>query len=381
MRPADDAPEIGFSEERALLAQTASDLLAKRCDFAAVRAALASPRGYDPALYRELAELGWLGLSLPGEYGGSELPLSALVSVCEPMGQHVFASPFLATTLAAQALLHAGNQTQRQAHLPELASGRALASLALFEPHGSYEPEHVAATAEPTADGFVLSGTKTSVLDAQHAAFVIVAARLRSELSLFLVPAAELQGRLRTEVLVDETRRSARLDLSGLRVPSAALLDGAEASAALRHVLRLAWLLTAADMAGGAEGVLQLTLDYLRTRKQFGKAIGSYQALKHPMVEIMCAIEEGRSLLYRAATALENAAPDAEIALRMAKAQLGETYTHAADRSIQFHGAIGFTYECHAQLFLRRAQWLEHSFGDARHQRRHLADLLWPPSA
>jgi alkylation response protein AidB-like acyl-CoA dehydrogenase len=218
-------------------------------------------------------------------------------------------------------------------------------------------------------------------LDAQHAAFVIVAARLRSELSLFLLPAAELQGRLRTEVLVDETRRSARLDLSGLRVPSAALLDGAEASAALGHVLRLAWLLTAADMAGGAEGVLQLTLDYLRTRKQFGKAIGSYQALKHPMVEIMCAIEEGRSLLYRAATALENAAPDAEIALRMAKAQLGETYTHAADRSIQFHGAIGFTYECHAQLFLRRAQWLEHSFGDARHQRRHLADLLWPPSA
>jgi alkylation response protein AidB-like acyl-CoA dehydrogenase len=99
------------------------------------------------------------------------------------------------------------------------------------------------------------------------------------------------------------------------------------------------------------------------------------------MVEIMCAIEEGRSLLYRAATALESAAPDVEVALRMAKAQLGETYTHAADRSIQFHGAIGFTYECHAQLFLRRAQWLEHSFGDARHQRRHLADLLWPPSA
>jgi acyl-CoA dehydrogenase len=374
----DRALEIGFSEERALLAQSAGDLLAKRCDFAAVRAAMATPHGYDPALYRELAELGWLGLALPEAYGGSELPLSALVSVCEPMGQHVFASPFLSTTLAAQALLHAGNEQQRRSYLPELASGRALASLALFEPHGSYELEHVAASAVDTDQGFLLTGTKTCALDALSSDLVIVALRLGGQLSLFLLPAEELQGRMRAELLVDETRRSARIELTGLRVARHALLDGAAASDALRHVLRVAWLLMAAEMAGGAEGVMQLTLDYLRTRKQFGKAIGSYQALKHPMVEIMCAIEEGRSLLYRAATALETNSPDAELALRMAKAQLGETYTHAADRSIQFHGAIGFTYECHAQLFLRRAQWAEHSFGDARHHRRHVADLLWP---
>jgi alkylation response protein AidB-like acyl-CoA dehydrogenase len=123
---------------------------------------------------------------------------------------------------------------------------------------------------------------------------------------------------------------------------------------------------------------MQLTLDYLKTRTQFGKAIGGYQALKHPMVEIMCAIEHGRSLLYHAATGFERSGPEREIALRMAKAQLGETYAYAVDRAIQFHGAIGFTYECHAQLFFRRAQWAQCSFGDPAHHRRHLADLMWP---
>jgi alkylation response protein AidB-like acyl-CoA dehydrogenase len=122
---------------------------------------------------------------------------------------------------------------------------------------------------------------------------------------------------------------------------------------------------------------LQLTLEYLRTRIQFDRPIGAYQALKHPMVEIAIALEQGRSLLYRAATAATSSEPECELALRMAKAQLGDTFTHAADRAIQFHGAMGFTYECHAQLYFRRAQWLQYSFGDAAHHRRELAQLLW----
>jgi acyl-CoA dehydrogenase len=370
--------EIDFTEERALLAQSARDLLARRSDFAAVRAALATPLGYDPALYRELAELGWLGLALPSAYGGADMPLSALVSLCEPMGERLFASPFLGSTLAARAILGAGNEAQRQHYLPSLASGRSIASLALFEPDGSWDLGHARAEARPTERGFQLSGIKTLAPDAQHAEHVVASVQLRGELALVILSADELRGRLQPERLVDETRRSARIDLSGLSVSSAALLDGAPGAPVLQQVEALAWLLLSAEMAGGAEGVLQLTLDYLRTRKQFGKAIGSYQALKHPMVEIMCAIEEGRSLLYRAATAFDRSSADLENALRMAKAQLGETYGYAADRSIQFHGAMGFTYECHAQLFFRRAQWAEHSFGDALHHRRHLASQLWP---
>ena len=216
------------------------------------------------------------------------------------------------------------------------------------------------------------------MLDVQNADLVIVATRRAGQLALVLVEAAALAGRVRRETLIDETRRSGRIRLDGLTLSRDALLDGGDALAALQHVQRVGWLLIAADTAGGAEGVLQLTLEYLKTRKQFGKLIGGYQSLKHPMVEIMIAIEHGRSLLYHATSAFERGDAEREVALRMAKAQLGETYAYAADRSIQFHGAIGFTYECHAQLFFRRAQWAQASFGDPAHHRRHIADLLWP---
>jgi alkylation response protein AidB-like acyl-CoA dehydrogenase len=186
---------------------------------------------------------------------------------------------------------------------------------------------------------------------------------------------------MRREIRIDETRRSSRISLDGLALPQDALLaSGAAARTALEHVERVALLLLSAEMAGGAEGVMQLTLEYLKTRVQFGRAIGSYQHLKHGMVEILCSVEQGRSLLYHAATAFDRTDRGSEIALRMAKAQLGESFCHAADRSIQFHGAIGFTYECHAQLYFRRAQWLEHAFGNARFQRKRLAPLLLDPA-
>ncbi len=370
---------IEWSEEHALLSNNASELLAKRWDFAAVRRNIAEPAGFDRGLHRELCELGWLGLCLPPELGGTGMPLSALPCIFEPMGRCLLAGPYLANTLASLTLLTAASPAQQRALVPPLASGAALATVAVFEPDGSWLLDEPAVVAEPTGGGFALTGVKTAVLDAHNVQHVLVSARLNGELAWLWLAADALRDRIQREVIVDETRRSARIDFTGLRVDAASMLEG-DARAALGQLQRVAWLLFAADMAGGSEGVLQLTLDYLRTRTQFGKPIGSYQALKHPMVEIMCAIEDGRSLVYRAAAALARGEPDADTALRMAKAQLGDTYTHASDRSIQFHGAIGFTYECHAQLFFRRAQWAEHSFGDALHHRRRIADALWPPA-
>jgi alkylation response protein AidB-like acyl-CoA dehydrogenase len=305
------------------------------------------------------------------------MPFASLVSVAEAMGRHLFASPFLASTLAAQALLLSGSDEQKQAWLPKLITGDAIGSVAITEPDGSYELEHVTASATRTPGGLLLSGTKTFVLDARSADFLVVAVRIDGQLSLVVVPRALLSAeRIRRETLVDETRRSARVVLDGITLPPAAVMDAGNASETLAHVQRASWLLTAADMAGGAESVMQLTLDYLRTRKQFGKLIGGYQSLKHPMVDIMCAIEEGRSLLYHAATSFDGDRLQSEVAQRMAKAQLGDAYAYAADRAIQFHGAIGFTYECHAQLFFRRAQFDQYAFGDAHHHRRCLARLL-----
>jgi acyl-CoA dehydrogenase len=370
--------EIEYSEEEALIALSAAELLAKRSDFASVRKSMATPSGYDADLYGEIAQLGWLGLALPGVHGGADMKVSALATLAEAMGRHLFASPFLASTLAAQALLHAGHAHQHQAWLGRVARGEAVLTIAISEPSGSFEIDRIAAEATDAGRGLVLKGEKTRVLDAQNADAVIVAVKHGGKLALVLLERAQLEGRMRSETLIDETRRSARIRLDGLTVPREALLDEGDAAAALAHVQRVAWLLLSAEMAGGAEGVMQLTLEYLKTRTQFGKAIGGYQALKHPMVEIMCAIEHGRSLLYHAATSFDRSDPEREIALRMAKAQLGETYAYAVDRAIQFHGAIGFTYECHAQLFFRRAQWLQSSFGDSVHHRRHLAHLMWP---
>ena len=368
---------LDWNDDYALLAQTANDLLNRRSDFAAVRRTLASEAGFDAALHRELCELGWLGLCIPGEHGGAGLPLSALPCVFEPIGRQLLAGPYLASTLASQLVLSAASAAQQRAWLPALASGSELASVALYEPSGSYLLDQVSLEAKPTARGFALSGTKIAVLDVHVAQHVYVLAKLRSEPAFFRVPSAALSGRAQRERLVDETRRSYRIDFEALELPADALLEG-DARGGREHVQRVAWLLTAAEMAGGSEGVLQLTVEYLKTRIQFGKPIGSYQALKHPMAEIMCSLEDGRSLVYRAAAALAHDEPDAEQALRMAKAQLGEGYAYATDRSIQFHGAIGFTYECNAQLFFRRAQWLNYSFGDAQHHRQQLAKLLWP---
>jgi acyl-CoA dehydrogenase len=377
MQVASSSALLDWNDDYALLAQTAGDLLARRSDFAAIRRSLLTPLGFDPALHRELCELGWLGLCIPTELGGAGLPLSALPCVFEPMGKYLLAGPYLANTLASQLILQAASADQQRAWLPNLASGAELATVALYEPDGSYLLEQAQLEAQPQAQGFALRGVKTSVLDAGAAQHVFVLAKLRGEPAWFRIPSDQLRGRIQQERLIDETRRSARIDFDKLELSADALLGG-DARRGLTHVQRVSWLLTAAEMAGGCEGVLQLTLDYLRTRTQFGKTIGSYQALKHPMVEIMCGLEEGRSLAYRAAAALAHDEPDAELNLRMAKAQLGEGYAHASDRSIQFHGAIGFTYECHAQLFFRRAQWQAHSFGDAQHHRRQLAELLWP---
>ena len=366
---------IRYSDEQAMLADTAVSFLRSKSTFEHVRRYIGDAAGYDPDLWKEMADLGWLGIALPEEHAGTGLGAAELVSVCEPMGQYLMASPFLATTLAGQALLRAGSEEQKQAWLPRIASGEAIATLALSEPDGSWEPEGFAAKAETRGEGYRLSGTKTLVLDGQNADLVLIAVTLDGVPALLAAETERLAGRLRSEILVDETRRSARLDLDGLELPASARLED-HATDALRYVYSLAWLLLAAEQAGGANGVFDLTLDYVKTRKQFGKVIGGYQAIKHPMVDIMMEIENTRSLLYYAATVFDGPGGESGIAARMAKAYATDAFRHAADRSIQFHGAMGFTYECHAQLFFRRAQWARHSFGDAAHHRRHLADLM-----
>ncbi len=370
---------IVFSEEQQLVASSARDLLRERVSFDHVRASMQGAEGFDTALFQEIAQLGWLGMAIPERFGGAGLGVTELVSVLETMGRHVYASPFLASVLAGDLLLQAGSEEQQERLLPAIASGKQVATVAFGEAHGSWEPADLEARATREGDGYRLQGEKAFVLDAQNADLLLVACRAGEAPMIVALPTRDLpEGAIRPETLVDGSRRSARVRLDGVKVSTDALLRGGDAASALRRVQLLGTLLVAAEMSGVAEGAFELTLDYLKNRVQFGRKIGGYQALKHPMVWLRIGIEHGRSLLYRAATLWDTSqnASEIETAVRSAKLQCGEACTETVDRAIQFHGAYGFTWECHAQLFFRRAQWAEFTFGDCAHHRRHLADLL-----
>ncbi len=375
---------FAFDEEQELIAKSALDLLRDRSGFEAVRKWMESDAGYDADLWREIASLGWLGMGIPEEFGGSGMGATELVSVVQSMGRRVFGSPFLANTLAADLLVHAGADDQKRRWLPGLAAGETLGCVAIGESSGSWDLRDVTARAETEGDRLRLTGNKCFVLDAQNAEVFLVACKYEGELAIVAIERSEIpEQALRAERIVDETRRSSRLHLDGLVVSRDALLSGGDAEAALARVQLLGALLVSAEMAGVAQGVMELTVEYLKTRVQFGRKIGGYQALKHPMVWIMVGVEHSVSLLYHAAT-LWDAGGDAreiETAVRMSKAMSGDACTNAVDRAIQFHGAFGFTWECHAQLFFRRAQWAEYTFGDAAHHRRHLTGVLLDPSS
>ena len=205
---------------------------------------------------------------------------------------------------------------------------------------------------------------------------LLVSACIDNEVALVLLDSAVLgEARVRADNVLDETRRSFSVDLNGIAVDEEQLITGANAEAALAALEQTAWLLYSADACGGVSGVIDLVVDYLNTRTQFGEKIGSYQALKHPTVDMLVGLERARSHLYHAATLLDSGEA-ATTALRMAKTESTEAYSFASDRAIQFHGGFGFTYECDAQMYLRRALWLQYQYGDAPHHRAELAHHL-----
>lgn len=372
-----DLGRIGFSEDQASLLEVATDFCQRRSPVATVRRLMEDEAGHDPAVWTELGDLGWLGVAIPEVYGGSGLGLAEVVPLVEQMGRRLMAGPFVSTTLVAQGLIAGGTEDQKREVLPRIAAGEA-AALALAELDTDWEADSIACTATRQADGrLALSGLKVLVTDANAARRILASVRLDGAPALVLLTPEDLPaGALRRETVIDETRRSFALTLDGVVLEADRLLDPGRARAALEHLHLAANLLAAADMVGGTQACIDYTLDYLRTRTQFGKVIGSYQALKHPIVEAYTRYEQARSHLYSAAHCF-NEQGTGEIAVRMAKAAADVAYSFAADRSIQFHGGFGFTWDCDAQLYRRRAIWHAAQFGDAAFHRKKLARLLF----
>ncbi len=367
---------IGFSEEQADLMEAATRFCREKSPMDKVRSLMETESGFDESVWDEIAGLGWLGVAIPEDYGGVGLSLAEVAPLAEAMGRSMMAGPFLATTLASQAILSAGTEDQKKELLPKIVEGE-VASLALTEASGDWRLDRIDARAERDGDNLVLSGVKRFVSDARAARWVVVSVVHNGKPALALLSGAHLTDEnCRREKIIDETKRTYELTLDGMRIPATALLDQDKTPAALVHIDLAANLLASAEMAGAAAACIDYTIDYLQTRKQFGRTIGSFQALKHPTVNAYTAYEQARSHLYAAAHSFGDQGAG-EIATRMAKVETLKALTFAADRSIQFHGGFGFTWDCHAQLYRRRAAFHASQFGDEAWHKKRLAELLF----
>lgn len=372
---AGNTPSIGLSEEQAQLIDVAAAFCRDKSPIDKVRALMGDEQGFEASIWAEMAELGWTGIAIEEEYGGIGLGLGEVVPLVEYMGRHMLASPFVPSVLAAQAISRGGTQAQKEHYLPQIAAG-STATIALCEDHADWNLANITCRAERKGDALALSGQKYLVLYAASAEVLVVTVSLDDKPALLLLDADMVAGRLSRETIIDETQRSYKIDLTGLTVSADALMDVDLAQETLAHIELAASLLLAADMCGGAYACVDYTLDYLKTRKQFGKLIGSYQSLKHTIVDAHQSYERARSHLYSAAY-LFGRQGEGEVAVRMAKSEAGEAMSFAADRAIQFHGGFGFTYDCDAQLYRRRAIMGCASHGDTRYHRSKLADLMF----
>lgn len=360
-----------LTEEQSMLRDSAREWVREKAPVAAFRKVRdsKSPLGYDPTAFAEMAEMGWAGVVVPEAYGGSEFGYLSLGLVLEEMGRTLVASPLIASALAAaSALAMGGSEAQKSAWLPKIATGEAVATLAVDE-GPRHDPLRTALGAAKTGDGFTLSGAKTFVLEGMAASLFIVAARTSGQpgdaegITLFLVP-ADAKGLSREARALADARGYAALSFEGVEVGADAVLGEVDHGyPLLEKTLDRARAGLAAEMLGAATQAFETTLDYLKTRVQFGQTIGSFQALQHRAAKMFTELELTRSCVEAALTAIDNDAPDTAQAVALAKASAGDTLHLVSREMVQMHGGIGMTDAHDAGFYLKRARALETTYG------------------
>jgi alkylation response protein AidB-like acyl-CoA dehydrogenase len=334
-------------------------------------------RGYSAELWRKMAELGWLGLVLPEDHGGSGLGYVDLVVVAEEMGRVLLPSPFIWTLAFAEAMRRAGSEDQKRRFLPAIARGELVATLAHLETGGSLEEAGIAMGARRSGKGFVLEGDKLFVNDAHVADQFLVAARSggkRGGVTLFAIDARSpgvTVNRLKT---MDQTRKLSEVQFRGVKASAGDVVGEVGAGwGILSAVLDRAKVALAAEMMGGAQRVLEMAVEYSKVREQFGRPIGSFQAVQHKCANMMVDVEGAKSVVYYAAWAVSNEGADAALAAAVAKAAASDAYRRTAADGIQVHGGIGFTWEHDMHLYFKRAKSSEFTLGDAGFNRELVA--------
>lgn len=368
--------DFELSPEYAALKDVARDFLAERWSSETMRRALDAPPARLPAdLWRDLADLGWLGVACAEARGGGGEGVLAAALLAEAAGRALLPSTLVSTIAGAIAIDRgAGSEL-----LPEIIAGERRVTLAFEEANGTWGPEAIEMTAEPVAGepGILsLSGRKILVPDATSAQLILTAVRHGDGVALVPV-AADAPGLTVAPMQRIDGQDIAELVFADVRLPAASILGQAVRPGALaRDIYAILTTLTAADLLGTAEAVLAMTTAYCKERTQFGRPIGSFQAVSHRLADVLVEVEIGRSLLYGACLSLDEERPEAPALVAAAKAWLSETAVAAAEAAVQLHGGIGYTWELDVHLYLRRARANALTLGDGDYHRGTVANYL-----
>jgi len=365
-----------FSEEQLAFRDMVRRFVEATSPETAVREQMETERGFDPAVWFAMADqLGLQGLIVPEEYGGQGFGPLELSIVLEEMGRSLVCAPLFSTVvLAVNALLLVDDDEVKRDLLPGIAGGETIATLAVAEPNGRWDESGIEMAARRSGDDWSLTGTKVFVLDGHVADVLLVAARTATGISLFRV-AGDAAGLTRIPVeTLDRTRKQARLELDAVE----AKLVGDEGAGwpVLEKVLDLAAVALAAEQAGGAQRCLDMAVAYAKDRFQFGRPIGSFQAIKHKCADVLLEVESARSAAWYASWCAAESSDELPAVAPLAKAYCSDAHVFAASENIQIHGGIGFTWEHPAHLYFRRAKANDLLFGDATHQRELLAQRI-----
>ena len=370
------AMNFAFTEEQEELRKTVRAFLDAKSSEEAVREQMETEDGYDAAVWSQMAEqMGLQGLHIPEEFGGSGFGYVELGIVLEEMGRSLLCAPFFSSVvLAGNTLIESGDEAAKQKYLPGIASGETIATLAYTEPSGKWDESGITATATKDGDGYKINGTKSFVLDGHTANLIIVAAKTDAGTSLFAVE-GDASGLTRTALsTMDQTRKQAKLEFAD--TPATLIGEDGKGWDTLTTVLDLAAVGLAAEQVGGAQKVLEMAVEYAKVRVQFGRPIGSFQAIKHKCADMLLEVESAKSAAYYGMWCASEMNDELPSTASLAKAYCSEAYFHAAAENIQIHGGIGFTWEHPAHLYFKRAKSSELLFGDPTYHREQLAQRI-----
>jgi alkylation response protein AidB-like acyl-CoA dehydrogenase len=368
--------KLGVSEEHEELRASVRRFLADRAPISRVRELMETEDGLDRAVWDYAGkQLGLQGLAIPEAYGGAGFTFAEQAIVLEELGAALWTGPYLASAvLAATALLAGQDEDARRDLLPGIASGETIATLAFTEDDGSWDPASIAMTAVKNGTGWELAGHKSFVLDGATAGLILVVASTDGGLSLFAVEAGA-DGLTRAALpALDQTRKLGRLEFTG--VTGRLIGSPGDGAAVLDRTLDIAAIALAAEQLGGASRALDMAVEYAKIRYQFGRPIGSFQAIKHRCADLLLEVESLRSAVSYAAAAVSESPDEIPVLASLLKAYASETYFHVAAENIQIHGGIGFTWEHDAHLYFKRAKSSELFLGDGAYHRERLATRI-----